>query len=67
MKQSLRSLMILGIPFNTLLRLELTNSAMKFNATTESDWLVPSEVIETRHFVVTNHATYRTAPVVTTR
>ena len=35
--------------FNTAIAavMELTNSAMKFNATTESDWLVLSEVIET--------------------
>jgi leucyl-tRNA synthetase len=35
--------------FNTAIAavMELTNSAMKFSATTESDWLVLSEVIET--------------------
>ena len=35
--------------FNTAIAavMELTNSAIKFNATTESDWLVLSEVIET--------------------
>jgi leucyl-tRNA synthetase len=35
--------------FNTAIAsvMELTNSAMKFNATTESDWLALSEVIET--------------------